>query len=211
LVCPLCSLNNRQRLVATIVKSAIAAHVGSSSPRVYVMEQVTPLYAWFRHAYGADSLIGSEYIDSHLTSGTYRDGIRHEDAENLSLESGSMDIVVSNDVLEHVNDPWKALHECARVLRSGGTLYMTIPFFMDCESSRRRASATPDGIEHILPAVYHGNPLSSQGSLVFTDFGWDVLDEMRRSGFRTAETLLAWNPAFGHLGGAQIVFKGCRT
>ena len=47
------------------------------------------------------------------------------DAEDINLETGSIDIYMSVSVIEHVFDKWKAISEAARVLRKGGMLIMT--------------------------------------------------------------------------------------
>ena len=38
-----------------------------------------------------------------------------------------------------------------------------------------RVTLTQNGIEYVLPTVYHGDPIRSQGALVMTDFGRDIL------------------------------------
>lgn len=45
----------------------------------------------------------------------------------LPLPSGCLDGVVAASVLEYVPEPRAVLHECARVLRPGGTLLCTVP------------------------------------------------------------------------------------
>jgi ubiquinone/menaquinone biosynthesis C-methylase UbiE len=42
------------------------------------------------------------------------------DATDLKFADGTFDMVVSANVLEHVNDPVRYLSECSRVLRAGG-------------------------------------------------------------------------------------------
>jgi SAM-dependent methyltransferase len=45
----------------------------------------------------------------------------------LPFATGQFDLVVSMDVIEHVPDPAPWLHEALRVLRPGGTLFLTTP------------------------------------------------------------------------------------
>jgi SAM-dependent methyltransferase len=41
---------------------------------------------------------------------------------------GSFDAILCTEVLEHISDPAKVIHEFARLLRPGGTLILTAPF-----------------------------------------------------------------------------------
>lgn len=47
--------------------------------------------------------------------------------EDIRFESNSFDVVISNDVLEHVSDPQKVLQEACRVLTPGGILIFSMP------------------------------------------------------------------------------------
>jgi SAM-dependent methyltransferase len=51
------------------------------------------------------------------------------DAAALPLASHSVDLVWSSEVLEHVGDADAALAEMARVLRPGGRLVVSVPFY----------------------------------------------------------------------------------
>ncbi|MEY4575711.1 MAG: hypothetical protein RL701_414 [Pseudomonadota bacterium] len=48
-------------------------------------------------------------------------------AEDLPFDDQSFDVVISTQVLEHVQEPRVALHEAVRVLRPGGRLLLTVP------------------------------------------------------------------------------------
>ncbi|MHA1632461.1 MAG: class I SAM-dependent methyltransferase [Candidatus Freyarchaeota archaeon] len=47
--------------------------------------------------------------------------------ENMPFRGGSFDFVACSDLIEHVHNPDKLAEEVARVLRSGGFLYLTCP------------------------------------------------------------------------------------
>ena len=136
-----------------------------------------------------------------------RKGIRHEDVENLSFSDDALDLIVSNDVFEHVTDPARAFAECVRVLKVGGLMLATIPFHSNNDLSITRAKLVNGRLEHILPASYHGNPVSADGSLVFTDYGWDVLKEMQVAGFSDVSVDVYASAELGHHGGGQLVFR----
>jgi hypothetical protein len=65
-------------------------------------------------------------------------------------------------------------------------------------------------VEHILPPAFHGNPVSADGSLVFTDYCWDLLDIMKESGFADVTVDVYASPELGHLGGGQLVFRALK-
>jgi SAM-dependent methyltransferase len=49
------------------------------------------------------------------------------DVYDLPLKSNTMDFIYASHVLEHLNEPSKAIDEWLRVLKSGGYLVMLIP------------------------------------------------------------------------------------
>lgn len=206
LVCPRCDMNNRQRLITKLVQQFVAERTGV--PSIYLTEQVTPTFEWVRSLNGT-RVDGSEYLGPEYPGGQRIHGIRHEDVMNLSHADESVDLIVSNDVMEHIPDPSKALRECFRVLKPGGELLATIPFDPLADTTVVRARIGRAGIEHLLPAQYHGNPLSSDGSLVFHDFGWDLLELSRQAGFRARCEVYSADE-FGHFGPGLVVFRFMR-
>lgn len=205
LECAACGMNNRQRLMVALIQGWATHHPGG---RLYLMEQVTPIFLWADQTLAAShALSGSEYLGPQYSSGETVQGVRHEDIERLSFEAGSLDLIVSNDVFEHVPDPWQAFRECRRVLRTGGLMLATIPFYDQENTSRPRARLCAAGIKHLLPAQYHGNPVSVDGSLVFTDFGWDVIHQLHEAGFASALIDAYVSTDRGHLGGMQLVLR----
>jgi SAM-dependent methyltransferase len=49
-------------------------------------------------------------------------------AEQLPFPDEIFDLVLSQEVLEHVRDPFQAMREMKRVLKTGGVLYCQVPF-----------------------------------------------------------------------------------
>lgn len=203
LVCGHCGMNNRQRLVAKLVQQAAR---GRTAPRIYLMEQVTPIFQWVLRLPDAD-VQGSEYLGYQYRGGEMVGGVRHEDVMALSYGDASFDMIVSNDVLEHIPDPVAAFRECFRVLRPGGVVLATFPFHTDKKGTLVRAKLEGGALEHLHPPQYHGNPVSADGSLVFHDFGWDLLDAMRQAGFSDAACEVYMDDALGHLGAGLLVFR----
>lgn len=87
--------------------------------------------------------------------------------------------MVTQDVFEHIFEPDRAIKEIARTLRPGGAFIATVPIILKTKPSQRRASLVDGGIVHHLEAQYHGNPISSDGSLVVIDWGYDIVSYLQ--------------------------------
>lgn len=53
--------------------------------------------------------------------------IQEGQAEKLAFQKEEFDCVILQDVLEHISDPEKAIHEANRVLKGNGLLYLSTP------------------------------------------------------------------------------------
>lgn len=152
--------------------------------RIFATEAITDFALAMRGRF--PRFIGSEYAPT-LEERAQLFPIEHQDLQALSLDSDSFDVVMSNDVLEHVPDIDRALGEIQRVLRSGGVLIATFPFFYARESGMRKAELRDGKVHHLMPPEYHGNPARpGEGSLVFEIPGWDILARARAAGFDRA-------------------------
>ncbi len=198
--CPRCTLNGRQRRVAQLAAEWHSGQQGPKNPTVYLMESVTPLFRWIQENFPSINLTGSELMGPEYPRGVLVNGIRNEDAEHLSFADSSIDLIISCDVFEHINEPRQGFAELARTLRSGGQAILTFPMDPHLDRNARRAALMQDEIRHLLPPVYHGNPLSESGSLVFTDFGWEVLDQMTSVGLARPSLNVYWAYEYGYLG-----------
>ena len=130
------------------------------------------------------------YVNSYfwpgLAPGEEQDGVRCEDLRALSFADGSFDLVVSSDIFEHVRDPIPGFAEILRVLRPGGMHVFTVPIAWPLPGTTR-ARVDWSGPEDVMlmPAEYHGSPTDPRGSLVYTDFGMDLPEDLRAIGFET--------------------------
>ncbi|MFJ7825277.1 class I SAM-dependent methyltransferase [Psychrobacillus sp. NPDC096623] len=201
--CSNCMLNNRQRFIYQYARNIIRDNNYKS---IYCYEQVTGFYKKFKQEY-EELVVGSEYLGSDLHPGRIYDGLRHEDAGNLSFDDETIDLIISNDVFEHVQDLNRALQEAYRVLKKGGQLIIAVPFKFNLEQTRKRAELVDGKYIHYLPEEYHGNPLSENGSLVFTDLGWDFLDFSKDIGFLDTSMICYYDYVLGYIGdGMQYIF-----
>lgn len=118
--------------------------------------------------------VASQYFPGR-EPGSVADGVRCENLEALSFADASIDLHVTQDVMEHVFDPAQVFREIARTLKPGGAHVFTAPLWKKHEASIRRARLEADGtITHLDTPVYHGNPVSEEGSLVTVDWGYDI-------------------------------------
>lgn len=203
MVCSSCHLNTRQRYIVARVKDNY-----KNGQMVYMYEQVTAVYEAIK-GFARDA-VGSEFISENTKGGTIIKGIRHEDAENLSFTNESFDIVVSNDVFEHVNDINKCLLEAYRILKDDGKLIFSIPFQTNKQKTLRRAEIRDGELINLEEGVYHGNPMSKDGSLVFFDFGWDIIPQLLDVGFKDAYMIPYYNEEKGYIGGIPFVFEAIK-
>jgi SAM-dependent methyltransferase len=202
MVCRTCGLNGRMRAAVHLFLSV--AKPGPAA-RIFLAERVTPMFRVMSTLF--PDTIGAEFLGPGLPSGWMSEGgIRHEDLQAMSFPDSSLDFALSFDVLEHVPDVGRALRECARILKPEGKLFFTAPVDLGLDRNLLRARLRSDGtVEHLHPPAYHGNPISAGGSLVYTDFGWELADMLVVAGFET-QVLLAWSDEFGYLGGELVLF-----
>ncbi|MBW8886204.1 MAG: methyltransferase domain-containing protein [Fibrobacteres bacterium] len=128
------------------------------------------------------NIICSEYFDD-TPPGAIKGGIRNEDLGNLSMPDNSLDLVVTEDVFEHI-PAWKlAFGEVHRVLKPGGCHIFTIPYYFN---RKTRELFQWEGDKPVLtePVEYHGDPI--RGSIpAFLHFGRDLPDILEGMGFET--------------------------
>lgn len=99
--------------------------------------------------YASSKYIRGRVLDAGCGSGKYREIIKKASKEYVSLDASpeenvdvfgdimampfkdeSFDAVVSTQVLEHIERPWLAIGEIARVLKKGGVCFLTCPFMI---------------------------------------------------------------------------------
>jgi hypothetical protein len=87
-----------------------------------------------------------------------------------------------------------------------------VPFNSEADVTVQRAKLADGEVVSLMEPVFHGNPMSPEGSLVFYDHGWDLLERLRAHGFADACLLGTWSALYGYLsGGLLTVFTATRT
>lgn len=191
--CPICETTTTFRAYAEYLRSSYLCMRCRSVPRQRaLMHVITQCYPhWRKLAIHESSpsdvaisrkikLEGENYtatqFDPTRALGIIVDGVwRNENLEAQTFADESFDLVITQDVFEHVYRPDLAIIEIARTLRPGGAHVATTPLVKGVKPSERRARLLNDGqVEHIRPAKFHQNPIDPNGSLVTVDWGYDI-------------------------------------
>jgi SAM-dependent methyltransferase len=128
--------------------------------------------------------------------GASKGGVRCENLEKLTFADGSFDLVITQDVFEHVLHPAPAFREIERVLRPGGAHVFTVPLYKDRKTVVRAAGET-NNITYLHKPMYHGNPVDKKGALVVTDWGDDLLDFIGTNGGMTTTVFTFHDASMG--------------
>ncbi|EAQ74117.1 hypothetical protein WH5701_12423 [Synechococcus sp. WH 5701] len=173
---------SRHRALIMVLQQVYGNQEALGHQAIYLSEALTGfsriLQEW------SPQVILSEYLEGVEDSA--HDGIRHEDLCRLNFDDRSFNLVITNDVFEHVRSLPMALSEIHRVLSSGGRLICTFPFaYGQTETIRKAIHHPEDGhVELLTDVELHGDPVRpTVGSMVYQIPGWDVLDLARSAGF----------------------------
>lgn len=174
--CAGCYTDGRHRHVFAVLRRLLVER--ELSERM-ILEEVTPFRKLIESRLGPFN--GSEYFGADKTPGVAYEFkgrmVVHEDMCALSRRDESVDLIVHLDVLEHIPDMARGLNECFRVLRPGGHLLMTVPFY-DNRNTVQRALISDGKVVNVLPPSFHGNPIDGNGTLVFNEPGIDLLSSI---------------------------------
>jgi SAM-dependent methyltransferase len=167
--------------------------------RLYVNEAVTGYAEYLRQR--CPGLRWSEYRPDpdHPLRGV----VPHRDIRNLDLPPASLQCLICNEVLEHVEEIPPALESMASVLTLGGYLLATVPLAYGQQDSIVKAIWRGEGQEPelLMEPEWHSDPVAPErGSLVYRIPGWDLLDQLRAAGFRGATLHALCSARYGVLG-----------
>ena len=116
--------------------------------------------------------------------GSTKDGVLCQNIENLSFDDDLFDLVITEDVFEHVQNYSKGFEEVQRTLKNEGVFIFTVPFYFDRKTQDLFRSVDGEFVPVVTPVEYHGD--SIRGKIpAFYRFGWDVFDLLAETGFET--------------------------
>jgi SAM-dependent methyltransferase len=177
-------LLSRNRAVLVLCERLYGPLNALKQQDVYLVEAVSGFALWLRRQLGEERLTCSEFLeDAELA---LQSGIPHQDLCELTFGDARFDLVLCNELFEHVQHLDRAFAEIARVLRPDGRLVATCPLAFGQVESIVKAVADPHTGEPQLQgeAEHHGDPIRPhQGSLVYRIPGWELLSQLREAGF----------------------------
>jgi SAM-dependent methyltransferase len=174
LVCIQCGSNGRQRAVVSTLNDRFPGWeqmlIHESSPSGASFQMFTDVCTnYFPTFYWPD-----------VSRGASKGGFRCEDLQEQTFEDSTFDLVLTQDVFEHILNPDQAFREVVRTLKPGGAHLFTVPTG-GRDRSITRARYIGGKIVNLLDPQYHGNPTDPNGSLVVTDWGADILDVIKNA------------------------------
>ena len=210
LTCEHCLTTSRYRSIARGVLRAINDLTNVTAPRslaalprtgvehkLYVYDTQPPFY-YERCAYPLPDLLkATGWIDVQLSE--YKPklplgrriapGVTNQNLERLTFNDGSLDIVITSDVMEHVRLDDRAHREIHRVLRLGGIYIFTVPHNRAWEQTLIRIQINdpddPSKDVHLLEPEYHGDANSDDdlGVIAYRTYGRDIEMRLAELGF----------------------------
>jgi len=117
------------------------------------------------------------YIASHYFPDISQDFVndfKNIDLHRQNFENELFDLVVTQDVFEHLPYPDQAIQEIYRTLKPGGYFISTIPLVNKFQPTQQWAKLENDELVFLHEPDYHGNPIDPKGSPVFWHFGYDI-------------------------------------
>ena len=179
-------LLSRNRAVLVLLEQLYGSLEQLGQQEIFLVEALTGFALWLRRQLGQERLICSEFLED--AEQAFSD-IPHQDLCALTFSDASFDLVLCNELFEHVQDLELAFREIARVLRPGGRLVATCPLaFGQAEAIvKARHNPSTGAPEHLTEAEYHSDPVRPEaGSLVYRIPAWDALEQLQASGFAEA-------------------------
>lgn len=180
-------LLSRNRAVLLVLEKIYGSLDQLEQKEIYLVEALTGFATWLSERLGDEHLLCSEYLEDAERS--FSD-IPHQDLCALTFPDGTFDLVLCNELFEHVQDLDQAFQEIARVLKEGGRLVAICPmaFGQVDEIVKVRRNPHTGETHHLMEAEFHGDPVRPEaGSLVYRIPGWDVLSRLRNAGFADAK------------------------
>ena len=191
-ICARCLSNSRQRHLAR----ALIDTFGQSGEYLPLRDVKNDLEEFTIYEAQSDGTIHSilrdlpgyvcsEYFDDVPYGAVGPNGVRCEDLQALTFPDNFFDLVITQDVLEHVREPARALSEIYRVLKDGGYHVFTVPLSMARRETIPLVDISSGEDRFLVPPVYHKDSIRLKGTLTYNEFGMDLLKAIDSRGMET--------------------------
>ena len=185
--CPFCRSSSRKRHVAKVLLNRI-------TPHAVTINDVSRVGKYHIYNADVDDAFGKvlnnyeSYVCSNFTPGIapgteISPRIFCQNLEDLSFADESFDIVITEDVFEHLKYPEKGFKEVHRILKTGGYHIFTVPCYFD-RPTLVRVDTSGDKEVQLLPPEYHGDRIRGK-ILAYRTFGIDIFPLLTKIGFET--------------------------
>ncbi len=134
--CPSCASRPRDRLLALIFAERGVVLEGRN------ILHLAPEWPLFRRLKDEPGYVGGDILKR-------RNANAYVDITDIKFPDGHFDLLICNHVLEHVPDDRRAMEECFRVLRHGGTGFFSVPIADADETWEPPAEMSPEDVEVI--------------------------------------------------------------
>ena len=185
--CLFCRSSSRKRHVAQALQRELAPEVSNiamvprigSRPRIF-SASIDDAFQRVLHDY--EHFFCSDLLPEVAPGTEVEERVFCQNLERLTFPDQSFDVVITEDVLEHVKYHERAFTEVHRVLSDGGIHIFTVPFVFDLPTIVRVEAETD---RFLLPPEYHGDSLRGK-ILAYRTFGIDMYEVLENIGFHTS-------------------------
>lgn len=153
-------------------KTTILANLAQENPSLKILNTCSSGHIHEALKMHPGYIASEHYRD--IPSGEKKGDVICVDLCDIPFEDSSFDLIITEDVFEHIDGYEKAFGEIQRVLRPNGHHIFTVPLHEGCSTISRIGNPKK---------IYHGDPLDAEnGCIVMTDFGDDILQIIDRYG-----------------------------
>ena len=185
-LCLWCRSQSRNRQVALCIldafgpKGILALSDFRRHPEITVLNTSTTTALAKALGHGSN-IHCSEFLDGVAPGARSESGVLNQDLTRLTFADSSLDLILTEDVFEHIPDYKLGFREVHRALKKGGMHIFSIPFYFDRRT--RDLFTWKDGKPVLTePIEYHGDPVRGQIPC-YAHIGYDMLDYLRELGF----------------------------
>jgi len=172
-----CDTQPRERALAFVLANLLPTF---STAELGKIHESSPnphgLSASLKSAFGA-RYVGSQYSAS-VACGERLQGSQEisVDLERQCFPDATFDLVITQDVFEHIYDAASAFREIARTMKPGGLHVFTVPTPSKSQGTFEAAQRIADFVQLNAKPEIHGNPVGKGGALLTRQWGYDIVD-----------------------------------